>query len=426
MAYQRRIIDDLLDDVASELCAIAVRGARAVGKSATAARRARTIYTLDDPHTLTLAQADPDLLVRGERPILIDEWQKWPPSWDRVRREVDADPSSRFLLAGSASPQEEPSHSGAGRFVFLELRPMSLVERGLETPHVSLAGLLSGDRDDVSGGSTDVGLVDYATEIEQSGFPGIRTLSPRARRLRLGGYLEATFGYAITDDSTGQPRYDPGALRRWARSYAAATATTASYETVRDNATAGESDKPSYERTAAIRRTLESAYVTDGVRAWLPSRSQFSQLGKAPKHHLVDPALAAELLGLDASALVQPGAQGQSVGSHRPFVAALFESLVTQSVRIYAAHNEASVYHLRTHRGEREVDLIVERRDGSVVALEVKLTSTPRSDDFKHLTWLKRRIGDRLLDAAVIGTGKHSYRDPETGFAVIPAALLGP
>ncbi len=425
MAYQRRIVDDLLDEVGSELSTIVVRGARAVGKSATAARRAKTTYALDDPNTLALAQADPDLLVRGERPILIDEWQKWPPSWDRVRREVDVDPSSRFLLAGSAEPQEQPSHSGAGRFVFLHLRPMSLVERGLEAPHVSLAGLLSGDRDEVGGGSTDVGLADYASEIVRSGFPGIRTLSERARRLRLGGYLEATFGYAISNGSD-EPRYDPGALRRWAQSYAAATATTSSYETIRDGATPGESEKPSYERTAAIRRALERAYVIDPVPAWLPSLNQLSQLGKAPKHNFVDPALAAELRGLDAEALVQPGGLVQGTGRHRPYIAALFESLVAQSVRVYAEHNEATVYHLRTHRGEREVDLIVERRDGSVVALEVKLASTPGPDDFKHLTWLKRRIGDRLLDAGVVTTGSHTYRDPATSFAVIPAALLGP
>jgi hypothetical protein len=107
-----------------------------------------------------------------------------------------------------------------------------------------------------------------------------------------------------------------------------------------------------------------------------------------------------------------------------PFLGALFESLVTQSVRVYAQAAEASVKHLRTHRGEHEVDLIVERADGRIVALEVKLSATVEDRDVRHLLWLRESLGDSLLDAAVITTGRHAFRRAD-GIAVVPAALLG-
>ena len=105
---------------------------------------------------------------------------------------------------------------------------------------------------------------------------------------------------------------------------------------------------------------------------------------------------------------------------------ALFEHLVALSVRVYAEAAEARVSHLRTKGGAQEIDLIVESRDGGVVALEVKLKATPAESDFKHLDWLREQIGDDLVDAAVITTGRHAYRRQQDGFAVIPLSLLGP
>ena len=105
---------------------------------------------------------------------------------------------------------------------------------------------------------------------------------------------------------------------------------------------------------------------------------------------------------------------------------ALFESLVTLSVRVYAQAAEARVGHLRTRGGRHEVDLIVERDDGKVVAIEVKLGKTPGAREVKHLNWLAKELGDDLLDAAVITTGRDAYRRPQDRIAVVPAALLGP
>ena len=141
---------------------------------------------------------------------------------------------------------------------------------------------------------------------------------------------------------------------------------------------------------------------------------------RAPTRH---PALAARLLGVDTGALVDGAPAGPPVPREGTLLGALFESLVTLSVRTYAQTNEARVGHLRTRGGEREIDLIAERRDGRVVALEVKLSATVDDADTRHLRWLADRLGPDLLDAAVITTGREAYRRAD-GIGVIPAGLL--
>jgi hypothetical protein len=145
-----------------------------------------------------------------------------------------------------------------------------------------------------------------------------------------------------------------------------------------------------------------------------------------PKHQLADPALAARLLGVGLGALLQTEEAPVAPAMPRDgtLLGALFESLVTIDVRVYAQAAEARVGHLRTASGEHEIDLIVERDDGRVVALEVKLTATVDDDDLRHLKWLEARLGDDVLDMAVITTGSYAYRRPD-GIAVVPAALLG-
>jgi predicted AAA+ superfamily ATPase len=128
---------------------------------------------------------------------------------------------------------------------------------------------------------------------------------------------------------------------------------------------------------------------------------------------------------VQASKLLAGQSSGPAVARDGTLLGALFESLVTLSVRVYAAHSDAQVRHLRTARGRQEVDLIVEHTDGSVVAIEVKLGRSVSSDDGKHLTWLKQKLGDRVLDQVIITTGPEAYRRKD-GIAVVPLALLGP
>jgi predicted AAA+ superfamily ATPase len=191
---------------------------------------------------------------------------------------------------------------------------------------------------------------------------------------------------------------------------------------VRDAASPGEDVKPNRKATDRYREALNRLFLLDEVPAWLPSRSRLARLGHASKHQLADPALAARLLGVSAEALLRGEGATIRDGS---LLGALFESLVTLSVRVYAQASDARVGHLRLQRGEHEVDLIVEGAAGRVLAIEAKLAAAPDDRDVAHLQWLAGQIGDDLLDMVIITTGSYAYRRPD-GVAVIPLALLGP
>ena len=420
--YLPRIVDGELDELLAGLPALSVEGPKAVGKTASAMRRAATVHRLDDEAERSIAAADPSRLLGSDRPILIDEWQRVPESFDRVRRAVDegAAPGS-FLLTGSATPTGLPAHSGAGRVVRVRLRPMTLAEREVEHPSVSLAELLDGARPPL-GGRTSVDLERYVEEILTSGFPGIRELGPRFRRAQLDGYLDHLVDHDFED--LGRALRRPATLRRWMAAYAAATATTTSFEKIRAAAAGDRGEKPARATTQPYRDVLERLWILDPVPAWLPTRNRLARLSSPAKHHLADPALAARLLGVDAGALLEARSGGPDLPRDGILLGALFESLVTICVRVYAQRAEARTAHLRTWSGDREVDLIVER-GSAVVAFEVKLGRVVEDRDVRHLLWLQKELGDDLVDAVVVTTGPEAYRRPD-GIAVVPAALLGP
>lgn len=339
-----------------------------------------------------------------------------------MRRAVDdGAPAGQFLLTGSAPPDPPPSHSGAGRIVSLRLRPLSLAERR-PSATVSLAELLTGERAAV-GGDTELTLPSYVEEILGPGLPGVRPLPPRARRAQLAGYLDRIGDREIPDDA-GVRVNNPAALRRWMSAYAAATATTAAFETIRDAASAGDGRKPSKSTTLSYRDALTRIWALDDVPAWIPSSNRLSELGQTPKHHLADPALAAQLLGVQEATLLSGESSGPTVPRDGTLLGALFEGLATLS-HTYSARNEARLGHLRTARGRQEVDLIVERADGRVVAIEVKLARTIDDRDVRHLNWLDAKLPDGVLDKVILTTGPRAYRRAD-GVAVAPLALLGP
>ncbi len=423
--YHTRIVDSEIDELFSGDAAIAIEGAKGVGKTVTARRKTASVIALDAPVKQELAMADPRAALKRPAPLLIDEWQRVPAIWDAVRREVDNDNSpGRFLLTGSASPRPHTTHSGAGRILRVKMRPLSLGERKLGNTSVSLNALLNGHRPELLG-ETEVTLPDYAEEIVASGYPGIRWLAPRTRVATLDGYLDLIVERDVVDAGFNSKRSEQ--LMRWLRAYGAASATVASFETIRHAATGEFGQKPAKATGLLYRDVLERMWILDPVTAWLPTQNRITALTQASKHHLVDPALAARLMGVSASALLHgtgaatergPGRTGSVFG-------ALFESLVTQSVRVYAQAARARVHHLRTDRGRREVDLIVVGDDQRVVAIEVKLGGTIDDKDVAHLHWLRDALGETLADAIVVTTGPYAYRRKD-GIGVVPAALLGP
>ncbi len=423
MEYSPRIVDGELDELFFYLPALALDGPKAVGKTTTALQRVESFVDLDSKATRVPIKADPSQVLRSKRPVLIDEWQRVPEVWDVIRRSVDSDPSGRqFLLAGSASPMVgAPQHSGAGRIGRLRMRPMTLSERGLGKPTVSLRELLSGSRV-VLEGTSSLSLGEYVQEITSSGFPAIRKLTGRAHRFQLDSYLRNAVDKDVPEQGVAVRR--PEAMMAWLRAYASATSSTASYSQILDAATPGQGEKPARSTALVYREVLSSLWLLDPVPAWSASGSAMTRLGQAPKHHLADPALAVRLLGLSTDSLLDGGGVplDPRTGS---LLGALFESLVALCVRVPAQAVEAEVAHLRTRNGGHEVDLVVARPDGRVLAIEVKLSGAIGNRDVRHLHWLREQIGGRLLDAIVINTGPYAYRRDD-GVGVVPLGLLAP
>lgn len=421
VSYRLRLIDDQLDSLFPDLAAIAIEGAKGVGKTATASRRAASVLSLDDEGRLAVMRSDAKVILNYERPVLIDEWQLHPPVWDVVRRAVDHDRSGQqFLLAGSATPGRNIRiHSGAGRIVSLHMRPMALCERGLVESQISLGSLLN-DSPGPLHAETQFLLVDYVQEILASGFPGIRDLRDRARYQALNSYVDRALDRDIVE--AGKEVRRPEALKGWLRAYAAATSTTTSYNTILKAATPGESDKPARQTVTGYREALERMWLLDAVPAWWPTFSPLKRLAQAPKHHLADPALAAILVDATQSTLL--AGDGPKRPDGETFLGLLFESLVTLSIRVISEALGATTSHLRTQNGDHEIDLIIEGRGGRTLAIEVKLSTTITDRDVRHLNWLHQQIGDRLVGRIVINPGRVAYRRPD-GVAVIPLALIG-
>jgi predicted AAA+ superfamily ATPase len=336
---------------------------------------------------------------------LIDEWQKVPEVWDVVRRAVDADSAGgQFLLTGSAAPAPgATAHSGAGRIGRLRMRPMALTERDVCTPTVSLAGLLSDDREPLSG-NCPLRLADYVDEIVDSGLPAIRGMTGRALRFQLDSYLHNAVDRDVPEQGLAVRK--PAAMLARLRSYAAASATTASYSQILDAATPGDVDKPARSTSISYRDVLTSLWLLDPVPAWTPGGNALTRLAQSPKHHLADPALAVRLLGLRREALLN--GEGRPVGPQSGTVLGhLFESLATLCIRVPAQAAEARVAH-RTRNGDHEIDLVAIRDDGRILAIEVKTATS---------------IDDR--DAIIVNTRPNAYRRPD-GIGVVPLGLLGP
>jgi predicted AAA+ superfamily ATPase len=419
--YRGRVVDAEVDELLAGLAAISLEGPKGVGKTSTAQARGGTVHRLDDPALAELVRAQSARLLEGDRPVVVDEWQRYPASWDVVRRAVDEDNTpGRFIVTGSATPRAH-THSGAGRIVPVRMRPLTLAERDVAQPTVSVASLLSGRRPPIEG-SCAVALDDYAREILTGGFPGMRHQSARAQRAALDGYIDRIIDTDLPDLGTAVRR--PETLRRWLRAYAAATATTASYDRIRGAATGGEDDKPAKTTTIPYRDALERIWILDPLLAWAPTNNRLNRLVAAPKHHLADPALAARLVGIDADALLR-GEGPEFVHRDGSFLGALFESLCTLSVRVFAQAAESRVLHFRTKGGEHEIDMVVVRGDERVLCIEVKLSQTVDDRDVRHLRWMRDQLGDDYLDGIVLTTGPHAYRRPD-GIAVVPLALLGP
>lgn len=415
--YLSRIADQTLTERLSAAGAVLIEGPRACGKTETARQRAASEVLLDvDEAARSMATLEPALVLAGEAPRLIDEWQVVPALWNHIRREVDSrGGKGHFILTGSSVPSDDATrHTGAGRFSRQRLRTMSWYESGLSSGDVPLSHLLRGT---FAGATTaEVKLPELTSRICRGGWPADVDLPLNACLIARADYLEEIRRVDISRVD-GVSR-DPSNVGRVLRSLARNVATPVSIRTIA--ADAGEGEKPlDRDTVGAYLGALERLMVYEEQPAWSPRLRSRSSLRSSPKRHFVDPSLAVAALGADPDRLLQ---DPESLGL-------LFESLVHRDLSVYADANDAEVFHYRDNTG-LEVDAVVQNRRGEWCAFEVKLGTAQEDAAAASLLRFRERldtttVGKPKALGIITGTGTYAYQRPD-GILVIPLAALGP
>lgn len=416
LIYRPRVVDAEVDARLASVGAVVIEGPKACGKTATARRAAASEVLLDiDDNARRAVGLDPNLVLDGPTPRLIDEWQIEPAIWNHIRRAVDdRGAPGQFLLTGSAVPADDVvRHTGAGRLSRLRMRPMTLFEAGHGTGEVSLAALLSGQP--VRSPDPGLSVPDLAELVAVGGWPGHLGLTVGQRLRAVRDYLEEIRRVDIGRlDGT---RRDPSRVGRLLRSLARNVATYAAATTLA--ADAGGSDGTLDDDTVSgYLRALDRLMIVEDQPAWAPHLRSKSILRRSSKRHFVDPSLAVAALRADPARLL---------GDLR-FLGFLFESMVARDLRVHAQAADASVLQYRDNTG-LEVDAIVQAADGRWMAFEVKLGGGEIDEGAATLRKFVERIDVGVCGApaavAVIVGGGYGYMRPD-GVAVIPVGSLGP
>ena len=414
--YCPRIADNELRACLASAGAVVIEGPKACGKTRMAQQLAASAVLLDvDPSARQALAVDPALVLAGARPRLLDEWQVEPALWNQVRRAVDAcGEPGQFLLTGSAVPADDAArHTGAGRFSFLRLRPMTLLEIGAGQGGVSLAALLAGEP--TSCADPGLAVADLAELVCRGGWPAQlgRPLAATSRAAR--DYLEQV--RQVDVQRVDGRRRDPQRLGTLLRSLARNVATEVSLTTLA--ADAGGADGPLDPRTVADHlQALERLMVLENQPAWRPHLRSKAALRQAPRRHFCDPSLAVAALGGSPDRLLKD----------LEWLGLLFESLVIRDLRVLAQALDGEVFHYRDNYGV-EVDAIVQLRNGRWGAIEIKLGQGQVEAAASSLLRFRSqldigRTGEPAFLAVVCGSG-YGYRRSD-GISVVPVGALEP
>lgn len=415
-AYIPRLLDGVVAERLRWAGAVVIDGPKAVGKTATGMQAAASHVLLDsDQAQRQLAQADPQLVLDGAVPRLIDEWQAVPTVWNAVRRAVDERQTrGQFILTGSATPADDVTrHTGTGRFSRLRLRPLTLVETGHSDASVSLGALLDGAAP--RSASPTRSLTEIVARIIAGGWPASQGMPLREASRYAGEYLTqiARLDIAGLDDV----RHDPAKVGALLRALARTTATEASITTLSADA-GGAAGSLHRDTTSRYLDALERAFILEVQEAWEVALRSRTPLRGAPKRHLVDTSLITAALRITSAEVLMR--DPETLG----FV---FESLAMQQLRTLGEISDARVMHFRAASG-LEVDAIVERADGAWGAFEVKLgpglldSAAATLTRFAAQIDTTRRRPPSVL-AAIVPTGPSYVR--EDGVAVVSLTSLG-
>ena len=420
-AYKQRIADRLLVRKLAGKGAVLLEGAKWCGKTTTAEQIARSVLYMSESGKIEqnkqLATMNPGLLLRGDKPRLIDEWQVTPQLWDSIRFEADhSHELGLFILTGSCVPADMSSvvHSGTGRFGWVKMRPMSLWESGDSTGEVSLKDIFEGKKQ-IEGVSK--------LDLERVAFVTCRGGRPLAVDMEDDIALDQAFDYLTAveqrdiQQADGVER-DPARVHRLLRSYARHQGAQASYATMRADLADNEGDSLSEETIASYIKALKSIFVVEDVEAWNPNLRSKAAIRTSDTRYFTDPSIATAALGLGPDDLI----------SDLNTFGLIFETLCMRDLRVFAEALNGSVYHYRDKNG-LECDAVIHLRSGHYGLVEIKLGGDKLIEEgVQTLTSLAEKIDTTKMKKpsflmVLTANGSYAYQRTD-GVYVVPIGCL--
>lgn len=417
--YMPRIADDLLAAKLRQAGAVVIRGPKWCGKTETALKHSKSALFMQDPDQRTsnqmLAESKPSILLRGEKPRLIDEWQEAPQLWDAVRFSVDREREiGLYILTGSATPKEKPRHSGAGRMSFLDMRTMSLYESRESTGEVSLLALFDAPEDIEGVSNGDVETI--AFQVARGGWPSAVTMTDQSAAMETAhNYLTAVAEEDISnvDGVSRNPDHARLVMRSFARCVGSQMAVSSMSKMV--NAQGSEMSRPTF---SAYLGALRNLSIIEDLNAWEPSLRAKARISRTPKRYFADPSLAAAALGASPDTLLKD----------MPTLGMLYEALCIRDLRVYAQKNHGQVFFYRDNVG-LEADAVVALRDGRWGLVEIKLNQSQADAASDSLRRVANKVDQTIMGAPsfllVVTADGYAYRRND-GVYVVPIGCLKP
>lgn len=419
--YRPRIADKILERKLEGKGAVLIEGAKWCGKTTTAEQQSKSILYMSEPgkmeQNIQLATLNPKLLLKGENPRLIDEWQIAPQLWDSIRFESDhRHQFGLFILTGSSVPPDMSKiiHSGTGRFAWLRMRPMALWESGESTGDVSLSSIFEGNHD--IAGVSNIDLERMAFITCRGGWPLSIEMSDDIALDQAFDYIDAVEHHDI-QRVDGVAR-DPGRVHRLLRSYARHQGGQATNPTIRQDLIENESESLDVDTIASYIKALKNIFVIEDVEAWNPNLRSKTAIRSSDTRYFTDPSIATAALGIGPNDLI---ADLNTFGL-------IFETLCIRDLRTYSDALNGEVYHYRDKNG-LECDAVIHLRDGRYGLIEIKLggdklinegaTTLRELADKIDTTKMKKPSFMMVLTA----TGDYAFRR-EDGVLVVPVGCL--
>lgn len=422
--YRQRIVDRLLAEKLEGIGAVLIEGAKWCGKTSTAEQHAKSIIYVDNPQEMALnmqlAQINPQQLLEGDTPRLLDEWQFIPELWDAVRFAVDhRDNEGQFILTGSVSPLQDEAakkihHSGTGRIARLKMRPMSLWESGDSNGQVSLSDLFNKEKHIAAYNNKDINDIAYL--ICRGGWP---RASLQSRRIALGRAFDY-YDTVINADINLPDRVErkPNRVRLFMRSYARNQGTQIALKGICDDMKSNDFETLDDRTVYSYLSALKSIFVVEDCPAWNPNLRSRTTIRTSDTRYFVDPSIAVAALGIGPNDLIN------DLNTLGP----LFETMSIRDLRVYAQAMDGEVYHYRDKDG-LECDAVVHLRNGSYGLVEIKLGGEYLIEEgAKSLLKLSSKIDTTRMKPpsflmVLTATGSYAFQRKD-GVSIVPLCCL--